>query len=83
MRLLKEEVQQTLTSTGTNANTDPTTAPKSELDMALLTTMRGKHLVSEITCYQCGSKGHYKSDCPSPEVHAATLGNGKGEDGAW
>src|SRR5882724_4949684 len=52
-RLLNEEVRQTPTSTGMNASADPTTAPKSEPVMALLTTVRGKHLVFEITCYQC------------------------------
>jgi len=40
------------------------TAPL-ESDMALLAMVRGKCLVSEITCYWCGSKGYYKSDCPS------------------
>src|SRR5882724_10203909 len=48
-----------------NASADSTTAPKSELVAALLTTVRGKCLVSEITCYQCSGKGHYKLDCPS------------------
>jgi len=82
-RLLNEEVRQTPTSASTNTSADPTTAPKLEPVAALLTTVRGKCLVSEITCYRCGGKGHYKSDCPSPEAHAATMGNGEGEDGAW
>ena len=82
-RLLNEEVRQTPTSAGMNTSADPTTAPKSEPATALLTTVRGKHPVSEITCYRCSGKGHYKSDCPSPEAHAATSGNGEGEDRAW
>jgi len=82
-RLPNEEVRQTLTSAGTNSSTDPMTTPKLELYVALLTTVRGKCPVSEITCYQCSGKGHYKSDCPSPEAHAATTVNGKSEDGAW
>jgi len=56
------------------------TAPL-ESDMALLAMVRGKCLVSEITCYWCGSKGYYKSDCPSLEVHAAAMAKDKVEDG--
>ena len=67
----------------TNATTDPTMAPKLELDAALLDTVRGNHLVSEITCYQCSGKGHYKSDCASLEVHTAAMVNDEGEDGVW
>ena len=27
-----------------------------------------KTSLSEITCYNCGGKGHYKSDCPSAKI---------------
>jgi len=59
------------------------TAPKLEPDTALLATMREKHPASEITCYQCGSKGHYQSSCPSPEVPVGHNGKIRVEDGVW
>ena len=62
---------------------DTTMIPKWELNAAFAAATKGKHPVSEITCYWCSGKGHYKSDCPSPEKDAAALADEGVEDGIW
>jgi len=42
--------------------------------------VRGKCPVSRSPATSGSGKGHYKSDWPSPEAHAATTVNGKSED---
>ena len=39
-----------------------------------------KRLIEEITCYNCNSKGHYQTDCPSPRHGTANLADDRGED---
>ena len=67
----------------TQVSMDPMTTPKLEPNATLLATMKGKHPVLEITCYRCGSKGHHKFDCPSPEGHMAAMADNEVEDGVW
>jgi len=79
-RLLNKEVRQTPAGSGMNVSTDPMMAPKPEPDEALLANMRAKCPASEITCYQCGRRGHYQSSCPSPEVPMAMMARDELED---
>ena len=39
-----------------------------------------KRLIEEITCYNCDSKGHYQSDCPSLRHGTANLADTGGVD---
>ena len=62
---------------------DPMMDPKTELDMADLAMTRAKCPVSEVTCYHCGGKGHYKANCPSLEVPLTTMANEEEGEGVW
>ena len=59
-RLLNEEVQQ-----NTHADIVELSGPIYSVQDA--TNKKIKTQLSEITCYNCGKKGHYKSNCPLPK----------------
>jgi hypothetical protein len=58
-RLLNEEVRQN--------HSIQSSEHRDNEALAVQVTKRNKKktLLSDITCYNCGGKGHYKSDCPS------------------
>ena len=65
-----------------STNSDATMVPKMEQDVAHTAATKGKQPVSETTCYRCGSKGHYKSNCPPPK-DAVVLALEEVLDGVW
>ena len=65
-----------------SANPDTTMVPKLETDVAHTATTRGKCPASEITCYRCSGKGHYKANCPSPK-DVTVLALEEVPDGVW
>ena len=65
-----------------STNLDVMMVPKMEQDITHAAATKGKRPVSEITCYQCSGKGHYKSNCPSPK-DAVVLALEEVLDGVW
>lgn len=63
-RLINEYTRQTLSYTPTRSQNHSITSD----DVAMAVTgATPRRPISEITCFNCGQKGHYQSDCPLPK----------------
>jgi hypothetical protein len=72
-RLLNEELRQSVPS------------QSSESNEALAVQVRAKNIkkktpLSEITCFNCGGRGHYQTDCPSLKIEKKETAAATGED---
>jgi hypothetical protein len=81
-RLLNEEVRQNHSIQSSSEHRD-----SEALAVQVTKSNKKKTPLSDITCYNCGGKGHYKSDCPSgsmktekPETASIATGNDSGDD---
>jgi hypothetical protein len=72
-RLLNEESRQIGTATLNEESRQVDTTAPQETSLAAYARHTGKRDLSQITCFKCGKKGHFQTNCPDPDVGAAAM----------